>query len=110
MEINWKKKLIKFKNGSYVCFGIKRRKYIFNNKNELKLNASISNHFESQIEALEKVIQDKNDFICHMQDYIMFLQKQCGIEPGNYCEIINRKDGTIRKFIRRGKDHEEIKI
>ena len=110
MKIDWKKKWIKFKNGSYACFGIKRRKYVFNNKNELKLNVSILNYFEGQIETLEKVIQDKGEFICRMQDYIKFLQKQCGIEPGSYCEIINQEDGTIRKFIRRGNDHEEIKI
>lgn len=110
MEINWKKKLIKFKNGSYVFFGIKRRKYIFNSKNELKLNITVISYLEEQIKALKNVITDQTDFIGNMQCYINILQEKCGIELGSYCEIINREDGTIRKFIRRGKDHEEIKI
>ena len=63
MEIIWDKKLIKFSNGSYVAWGIKRKKFFFTNKNELKLNCTILSYLESQIESLERVIADKNKII-----------------------------------------------
>lgn len=58
MTILWDKKLIKLSDGSYIAWGLKRKKFFFASKNELKLNCSLIEYYEQREKCEEKVISD----------------------------------------------------
>ena len=76
MKIDFKKKRLIYNNGSYMYWGIKRKKVKFKNKDELKLNITVISYLEEQIKALKNVITDQTDFIGNMQYYINVLQER----------------------------------
>ena len=58
MTILWNKKLIKLSDGSYIAWGLKRKKFFFANRNELKLNCSLIEYYEQREKCEKKVISD----------------------------------------------------
>ena len=58
MTILWNKKLIKLSDGSYIAWGLKRKKFFFANRNELKLNCSLIEYYEQREKCDKKVISD----------------------------------------------------
>lgn len=70
MKILWDKKLIKFSNGSYIAWGLKRKKFFFANKNELKLNCTIIEYYEEREKCEEKVNSDLKKIIANLEAQI----------------------------------------
>lgn len=67
MTILWDKKLIRFSDGSYIAWGLKRKKFFFANKNELKLNCAIIEYYEEREKCDKKVISDLNKIIAELE-------------------------------------------
>ena len=70
MTILWDKKLIKLSNGSYISWGLKRKKFSFSNKNELKLNCAIIEYYEEREKCDEKVISDYRKIVAEIEAQI----------------------------------------
>lgn len=70
MKILWDKKLIKLSNGSYIAWGIKRKKFFFANKNELKLNCAIIEYYEKRERCDEKSTSDLKKIIAELKEQI----------------------------------------
>ena len=77
MKILWDKKLIKLSNGSYIAWGLKRKKFFFANKNELKLNCTIIEYYEEREKCEEKVNSDLKKIIAELEAQIEKM-KYCG--------------------------------
>lgn len=68
MRILWDKKLIRLSDGSYIAWGLKRKKFFFANKNELKLNCAIIEYYKEREKCDKKVISDLNKIIAELKE------------------------------------------
>ncbi len=81
MRIIWDKKLIKLSDGSYIAWSLKRKKFFFVSKNELKLNCAIIDYYERREKCNEKVISDLNKLLAELKEEIRQLNgklSMCG--------------------------------
>ena len=67
MEILWDKKLIRLSNGSYIAWGLTKKKFFFANKNELQMNCAIIEYYEGRENAERKVNFDLKKVIAELE-------------------------------------------
>ena len=98
MKILWDKKLIKLSNGSYIAWGLKRKKFFFANKNELKLNCAIIEYYEEREKCNEKINSDLKKIIANLKAQVEKMKccANCMYEPpfDKHCD--NCIQGSIK--------------
>lgn len=86
MRILWDKKLIRLSDGSYIAWGLKRKKFFFANKNELKLNCAIIEYYKEREKCDKKVISDLNKIIAELKEKCNSLQGLVTYYQTNFCQ------------------------
>ncbi len=104
MKILWDKKLIKLSNGSYIAWGLKRKKFFFANKNELKLNCAIIEYYEEREKCNKKVISDLHKIIAELKKRNETVTRKANkaiadklLITAKYNEVLNQENDKLQK-------------